>query len=358
MLQAMKKIIETISKYRDALMGVAILWVMLHHSGLNLPNPFFVIKRSGYCGVDIFMFVSGLGCAYSLNKNNDAFMFYKRRARRILPMYLPILAVFLAMNSTAQSAAEWARDILGNITGFSFWAMEGTRFNWYLVAIPVFYVITPILFTGLKRYRLRGLTVLLILSFAAGFCFARTKDIAIAVYRLPIYVLGVAAGVYLVTPDADAKGSDGKTIRIVAYVGGCVGLEMLALMHRYKNVIPVDYYNVFWPCILVSIGLMCLLSRIFEGVEKFKVGGAVVHVFAFLGRMSLELYLSHIIFFGKIGRWIEGVYDTVNPLPFSFKNMLIWMAVCVVTIAAAYVYKKGMNKLMELSAKHRGKTKA
>ncbi len=354
----MEKTIEKISKYRDALMGVAILWVMLHHSGLNLPNPFFVVKRSGYCGVDIFMFVSGLGCAYSLHKNNDVLTFYKRRIKRIFPMYLPILAVFLAMNSTAQSAAEWARDILGNITGFSFWAMEGTRFNWYLVAIPVFYFITPIIFDCLKRYRSYGLTMLLILSFVAGFCFARTEDVAIAVYRLPIYVLGVAAGVYMVTSDAGAKGTNGIAVRIAAYAGGCIGLVLLALMHRYKDVIPVDYYNVFWPCILISIGLMCLLSRIFEGIEKSKAGKAIVQAFAFLGKLSLELYLIHIVFFGKIGMWIEGVYDKENPLPFSFKNILIWLMACIVTIVAAYAYRKGINTLAELASKRMEGSKA
>lgn len=57
--------IHRISKYRDAFMGIAILWIMLHHSNFYLPNPLFGIKRLGYSGVDIFMFVSGLGCAVS-----------------------------------------------------------------------------------------------------------------------------------------------------------------------------------------------------------------------------------------------------------------------------------------------------
>ena len=60
--------IERVSKYRNALMGISILWIMVHHSGLNLPNPVFALKRTGYAGVDIFMFLSGLGCAVSLRK--------------------------------------------------------------------------------------------------------------------------------------------------------------------------------------------------------------------------------------------------------------------------------------------------
>ena len=60
--------LQKISRHRQSIMGVAILWILLHHSGLNLSGPLFAIKRSGFGGVEMFLFVSGFGCAISLMK--------------------------------------------------------------------------------------------------------------------------------------------------------------------------------------------------------------------------------------------------------------------------------------------------
>ena len=144
-------------------MGMAILWIMIHHSNLNLPNPFFGIKRLGYSGVDIFMFVSGLGCAVSLSKKRDMVGFMKRRIIRLYPHYMPILIVFLLIYYPNVSITEWLRNIFGNITGFSFWSMTGNQFNWYILAILLFYIFTPLFFETINKYDNKGLFVLLFL---------------------------------------------------------------------------------------------------------------------------------------------------------------------------------------------------
>ena len=116
--------IQKISKYRSALMGVAILWILLHHSGMNLMR-LFAVKRSGYGGVDIFLFVSGLGLSVSLTKNEDIIAFYKKRMVRLFPSYVPMLIVFLFLNASISSPADWILGFLGNLTGFLFWTNSG-----------------------------------------------------------------------------------------------------------------------------------------------------------------------------------------------------------------------------------------
>lgn len=82
--------LEFLSRYRSALMGLAISWIFFYHTGVSVPGLHSIVA-SGWMGVDIFFLVSGFGCCASLTKNPDVPAFYKRRAVRILPTWLAIL---------------------------------------------------------------------------------------------------------------------------------------------------------------------------------------------------------------------------------------------------------------------------
>lgn len=54
-------------KYRSIWMALAIIWVMIFHTTLIIPNNYVrFIKGIGYGGVDIFIFAAGIGSYYSL----------------------------------------------------------------------------------------------------------------------------------------------------------------------------------------------------------------------------------------------------------------------------------------------------
>lgn len=60
---------KTLSKYRGVLMGFAILWVMYFHIPIkSVTEVGWFIHRIGFYGVDIFLFLSGLGVYFSLTK--------------------------------------------------------------------------------------------------------------------------------------------------------------------------------------------------------------------------------------------------------------------------------------------------
>lgn len=101
----MKKCIEEfhwglLSKYRTKLMGIAIIWIMLYHGneiGMILPEPLEIINfvlEKGRGGVEIFLFLSGLGLYYSYSKNPDMKRFYRRRIVRVIFPYLLISLLF------------------------------------------------------------------------------------------------------------------------------------------------------------------------------------------------------------------------------------------------------------------------
>jgi peptidoglycan/LPS O-acetylase OafA/YrhL len=86
----------------DLLRAIAIVWVMLFHSWIvgGLGAPFQPIADYGWMGVDLFFVLSGYLIGYQLLKPlslGQPFRFgdfYRRRAYRILPAFLTVLAVY------------------------------------------------------------------------------------------------------------------------------------------------------------------------------------------------------------------------------------------------------------------------
>jgi len=81
-----------LSEQRSAIMGIAMIWVVLYH--YQLQGPLAAPFRLGFTGVDLFMFVSGLGLYFSLSKDDNVKRFYKMRLLRILPIYYLIGLVY------------------------------------------------------------------------------------------------------------------------------------------------------------------------------------------------------------------------------------------------------------------------
>ena len=62
---------KSLSKFRSELMGLACLWVMLHHNAFDWPNALESLKRFaiyGNLGVDIFLLLSGVGLYFAWSK--------------------------------------------------------------------------------------------------------------------------------------------------------------------------------------------------------------------------------------------------------------------------------------------------
>ncbi|WP_332878001.1 acyltransferase family protein [Massilia sp. S19_KUP03_FR1] len=94
----------------DFLRAVAILWVMAYHlDGSDLRLPAWT--HHGWMGVDLFFVLSGylIGLQvlrpYGAGRQPDWGLFFQRRAWRILPAYLAVLALYLAVPAWRESDA-------------------------------------------------------------------------------------------------------------------------------------------------------------------------------------------------------------------------------------------------------------
>ena len=93
----MQTIRYNLSRYRNELKGIAILWVVFFHAQLGLEGLLYQVQRIGYGGVDLFFFLSGFGLYHTLERDADLGRYLKRRARRLLPAYLPFCVVWLVV---------------------------------------------------------------------------------------------------------------------------------------------------------------------------------------------------------------------------------------------------------------------
>lgn len=78
--------LELISKNRSSIYGITMIWIMLFHSSFTFSTPWMlplsIAKDMGRCGVDVFLFLSGISLYFSLSKRGSSLKdFYIRRLK-------------------------------------------------------------------------------------------------------------------------------------------------------------------------------------------------------------------------------------------------------------------------------------
>lgn len=147
--------LNLINKYRKELFGIASCMIVFHHltvkgSGNPLADIYMFLRLLGAMGVDIFLFLSGIGLVNSYEKKYSIKKFYIRRCKRILPAYLCIVLPFYFWNDCIVSRngiMMWIKHLLL----LHFWE-EGAG-DWYIAAIFVLYAVFPLIYFSVKNLR-------------------------------------------------------------------------------------------------------------------------------------------------------------------------------------------------------------
>lgn len=193
-------LLHGLSKYRSQLMGVAIIWIMLFHSGIDAPDNFVLraiwyifVSFGGGCGVDLFFMLSGYGLVYSASKlssSREWIPWIGKRLKRIVPSYL-IVAVMYYMLCDQLS---WY-----NLLQLSF-LLDGVRDFWFIPAIIICYLFFPLVFGSCKKYGFRICCTVYVLLVLLGSVvlahylpdyFCKTE---IFLLRIPCFIIGVYCG--------------------------------------------------------------------------------------------------------------------------------------------------------------------
>lgn len=141
--------LANISRYRGELMGAAMLFVILFHVGLPREDMFFGLRRMGNIGVDIFLFLSGMGLWFSWTKHPSLSHFFTRRFLRIYPTWLLLASLYYIPDYLELSFVQHSGysvsiiDLIGDISiNWDFWLHDELTF-WYIPAIMLLYLLSP-----------------------------------------------------------------------------------------------------------------------------------------------------------------------------------------------------------------------
>ena len=275
-------------------MGFAIIIVMLFHVPLSRLDPFFGLRRMGNLGVDIFFFLSGIGLWYSWAKQQDWRRFYLNRALRIYPAWLIVAGYFYISRfhgTTTASYVDLAGDIIVN---WDFWLHDELTF-WYVPATMMLYLFAPPYMELVRRHPIyRWLVVLplmwcIIVQYVAPVHQA-VGHIEIFWSRVPIFFLGINFAEVVRQKREIDKQAWWMIIGLFALsLWACIWLEQM----RHGR---FPLYTERMLYIVLAITTILIMSKVFDWLCGSKAGTYVNKWFAWVGGISLEIYLVHVQF--------------------------------------------------------------
>ena len=142
-VESFKADLSLLSKYKVALMGVSAVMILLHHTWLTSDfERLGIIGRIVYygnCGVDIFLFLSGIGLYYSCSKDSRVGKFYRKRFLNIIPVSFLIIFIYVMVRVCLQTQTL-NEAIIGIIRLYENPA-------WFIIFIIFLYLLFPLLFS-------------------------------------------------------------------------------------------------------------------------------------------------------------------------------------------------------------------
>ena len=330
----MKKIpdieLANISRYRGELMGAAMLFIILFHVGLSRGDPFYGLRRCGNVGVDIFLFLSGIGLWFSWTKHPSVSQFFKRRYLRIYPAWLIMACLYYIPRFDGH---DWTDLILDITVNWDFWLHDELTF-WYVPAIMMLYTFAPPYMKLIQRHPIYRWLPLCMVIWCVMVQWVlpihqAVGHLEIFWSRAPIFFIGINMG-QLVKEKRQIDGS-GVWMLLLIWIltfATCIYLEQVRHGHFPLFVERMLYI----PFTLTSI---LLLNRIFRRTPKW-----LNRFFKLVGAVSLEAYLIHIHFVlcyiepHHLGYWPTFLLTTAITLP------LAWMLHKVI--------EKAENKLIAI----------
>ncbi len=182
--------LKDISTYRSELMGWSILWIMMLHFTFNQINPLGFIAQYGFAGVDIFLFVSGFGLFYSLDRDDNLIHFYKKRLLRIFPTYYIIGAI--------TNLILHHNDILSFLFQYStigFWIGKEYA-DWFIPSIIILYLLAPFIKKLIDKRWFVFLGTLAVIIYIIAYYFTDKENLLdrshfFLLYRIPAFIFGM-----------------------------------------------------------------------------------------------------------------------------------------------------------------------
>lgn len=308
-----------ISRYRGELMGAAMLFVILFHVSLSRDDPFYGLRRCGNVGVDMFLFLSGVGLWFAWTKQPSVRTFYRRRLLRILPTWLLVAGVFYGADYLGQRRfSSNLIDLIGDVTvNWDFWLHDELTF-WYVPAIMMLYLFAPHYMRLITRHPVYRWLPLLMVVWCVMVQWVlpihrAVGHIEIFWSRVPIFFIGINMG-RSVKEQRTLEGS-ALWLLLLAFAmtfGASVYLEQVS-HGRFPLFVERMLYIPF------TVTGVLLLNYVFSRLPQ-----CVNRFLRLVGALSLEVYLLHVQFVllhiepYRLGYWLTFLLTVAITLPLAW----------------------------------------
>lgn len=287
-----------VSKYRNAIMGIAALWILAFHAWIPVtpvptPEHFNVlgfleryIKIIGYCGVDIFLLLSGIGLTFAIKKGS-ILRFYYRRLRRIILPFL-VVSVFL------WRVFGWSTlEFIKHISGYNFYFVKADGTMWFVFAIVALYLFFPLYYKlfskASNKLLFTGIAIAIWLVISLILQNIMRTDLYGFTNRIPVFIIGILFG-YITQNKKEIVFKAWTYILLVIILVTGLYLSYLTTLQNFYLILPVG--NCFLPNLLIAVSLPFLIAKILDLAERHLslFGKVLVTVISFFGTFTLESY--------------------------------------------------------------------
>lgn len=298
--------LDSLSRHRTELMGVAMLFVILFHVALDRGDAFYGLRRLGNVGVDIFLFLSGVGLWFSWFKNPNLRHFYHRRLLRIYPTWLVCATAFYLPDYLGKRMYSTSLvDLIGDVTiNWDFWLHDELTF-WYVPAIMLLYLIAPWYMRLIQRHPIYQWMVTLMIVWCVMVQWVlpihhAVGHLEIFWSRVPIFFIGINCGEMVRT----RRIIDGSAIWLVLATFVMTGGTSLYLEQVRHGHFPLFVERMLY--IPFTVSTVLLISRLFDSTPQWMRSG-----FRLVGALSLQAYLIHLHFvLIYVQQWVHGYWPT------------------------------------------------
>lgn len=324
--------LELISKYRGAIMGISALWILFFHlwqkqfiepGKLNDIETY--VQRIGFCGVDIFLFLSGIGLVFAIGKSNILSFYYRRLKRVFLPFFIVGLIRFIT--------EKWSPDIFWkNVLCINFYQSNMYSFLWFVPAIITLYLLFPLYYKLFSKSsnKLVFTAAMFVLWAGASVYFRATlrEDLYGFTNRIPVFIFGIYAGWLTKNKKVEFTKTTWFMLIVVLITG--LYYAYMANIIGWTFIVPVS--NCSFPNMLIAISFPFIIAKLFDllcNIKKIGIIGKVINrFFGFFGMFSLEIYC--------VQEWLGGhvLNRMVDKTPMQ-KNLMIFV---VSTVAGLILY--------------------
>lgn len=280
--------LNKLSQYRSSLMGVAILSIMLSHQRFVHFFPFNVFEAYGHWGVDIFLFLSGMGMVCSF-ENHSIGEFYRRRFLRLVPICIFCGVIkYLAYLFVGEPIENLKIGL--NIGIWSLCSLD----LWFIHSIIIYYLLTPLFYRLLKYNLWQTMVVVYLVSIVfqlfcaeiVGFDWLNPLGVSLfTIERLPVFLIGMIVSMYY---------NNGITQKQFVISGVCLYMAICLTILLKTDIIPLTFFACVYP--LLSLGIFALVLSMIYILNLIPKN--VIRGFDYMGNHSLEIYLVHEFIFG------------------------------------------------------------